>query len=152
MASDKNLTFKFESLERDGTLNDDWQILLRIVADFYILIDSKVLYREQQFCVVEFAVALSKWLSGANHTGEDFIYESIEAEEDGLVWIKAHGSGWRIGSIYQEYEEGHTFSLEEVRSAADSFINQLAKGVLVKFRVDLREFIIKRWGVIPTAT
>ena len=152
MASDKSLTFKFESLECDGALNDDWQILLRIVADFYILVDSKVLYREQQFCVVEFAVALSKWLSSVGHTGEDFIYESIESEEIGLVGVKAHGSGWRIGSVHQENEEAHTFSLEDVRTAAEAFMNQLAKEIRVKFRVDLREFIIKRWGVIPTAT
>ena len=152
MASVKNLIFKFESLERDGALSDDWQILLRIVADFYILVDSKVLYREQQFCVAEFAAALSKRLSIVNQTGEDFIYESMESDEVGLVWVKAHGSGWRIGSVHQEYEEAQTFSLEEVRNAAEKFMNQLAEEALAKFHINLREFIIKRWGVIPTAT
>jgi hypothetical protein len=139
----KSLAFHFDSLECEGALDEYWQILLHVVADFSILVDSKVLYCEQQFCIVEFALALSRWLHQVHQTGEDFIYVSMESEEIGLVWVKASGSGWRVGSVHQEYEEANVFSLGEIKDAAEKFLDQLEVEISAKFRIGLREFISK---------
>jgi len=143
MHSQKSLTFRFDSLERGGAFDEHWEILLHVVADFSILIDSKVLYCEQQFCVVEFALEISRWMNQVHQTGEDFIYVSIESEEIGLVWIKSNGSGWRIGSVHQEYEEANIFSLREIKGAAEKFIDQLEAEMSAKFGIGLSEFISK---------
>jgi len=141
MHSQKSLAFQFDSLERDGALDEYWQLLLHVVADFSILIDSKVLYCEHQFCVVEFAVALSKWLNRAHQTGEDFIYTSMESEDVGLVWIKSNDPGWCVGSVYQEYEEANIFDLGEIMNAAEKFLGQLEAEASAKLGRGLREFI-----------
>ena len=141
MHPQKSLTFHFDSLEREGALDEHWEILLHVIADFSILVDSKVLYCEQQFCVVEFALDISGWLNRVHRNGEDFIYTSMESEEIGLVWIKSSDSGWRIGSVHQEYEETNIFSLEEIRDAAEQFLDQLGAEMSAKFGIGLREFI-----------
>jgi hypothetical protein len=143
MHSQKSLTFLFDSLERDGTLDEHWEILLRVVADFSILVDSKVLYREQQFCVVEFALDISRWMNQVHHTGEDFIYMSMESEESGLVWIKANDSGWQVSSVHQEYEETNIFSLGDVKDATEKFLARLEAEMAERFGISLRGFISK---------
>jgi hypothetical protein len=139
MSSTKSLEFEFQLSDPDGALVEDWQILLHIVADFQVLVDSRVLYREQQFCVVDFAVALHRWVG--EEPKLDFIYESMESEEPGLVWVRASGSGWRVGSVHQEYDEEEVFSSEQVSEAAGAFIFRLKKEVAAKLDIDLRGII-----------
>ena len=139
MSSTKTLRFDFQLSDPDGALVEDWQILLRIVADFQVLVDSRVLHQEQQFCVVEFADALHRWLREG--TKLDFIYTSLESEESGLVWVKASGSDWRVGSVHQEYDESAVFSLAQVSEAAETFIAELKKEVAAKLDIDLHGII-----------
>ncbi len=122
--------------------------MLHVLADFSILFDSEVLYCEQQFCVLEFALALSKWLNLVHQTGEHFIYVSMESEEIGLVWIKTNDAGWRVGSVHQEYEETNVFSLGEIKDAAEKFLDQLEAEMSAKFGIALREFISKQLNAV----
>jgi hypothetical protein len=135
MSSAKHVIFRLSNLRRDGARNESWQILLRVVADFSILIDSKCLYSEREFCVAEFALAISRWLDRVGKSGEEFMYESMEAEEVGLVWIKPYDSGWHVGSVHQEYAEMNVFNLEEIRRPAEEFLNQLENEMSAKLDI-----------------
>ena len=75
----------------------------------------------------------------------------MESEELGLVWIKSSDSGWRIGSVHQEYEETNIFSLGEIKGAVEKFIDQLEAEMSAKFGIGLREFISKELNAAGNA-
>ena len=143
MNSNNSLAFQFDSIKQINRLKDDWEILLYIEADFFVLVNSKILYSESYFCIVEFASALFKWLEKVDETGEDFIYESMDSEEIGLVWIEANESVWRVGSVHQNHEETRTFNLDEVRNASKKFFFELSNSMLTKFNINLEAFLYK---------
>lgn len=119
--------FHFDSLKLDPSFNpfdEDWQIELGIVGDFFIRVDGKTLYQESGFCLVEFAVSVSKWLSLGDGV-QDFTYTSIESDEAGLVWIKQYGDKWKLGSVHQEYNELCLFKLDQIRLAVQTYIKNL---------------------------
>jgi hypothetical protein len=144
MDSNKSLAFQFDSIKQINELNDDWEIMLYIEADFFVLVDSKVLYSEQYFCVVEFASALFRWLDKVDKTEEDFIYESMDSDEVGLVWIKQNESGWRVGSVHQNYEEARTFNLDEIKEACKKIFYDLNNELSAKFKIDLYNFLFRQ--------
>ena len=75
----------------------------------------------------------------------------MESEDVGLVWIKADYSGWRVGSVHQEYEETNIFSLGEIKQAAQKFLDQLGAEMSAKFGIGLREFISKELNTAGNA-
>jgi hypothetical protein len=77
------------------------EVYLRIVADFEVIIDGCVIYAEQLFTVVEFAIASQAWVRGPRSSERDFIFTSMESEDEGLVWIKNHNGEWRLGSAIE---------------------------------------------------
>src|SRR6267142_2157664 len=85
-----------------------------------------------EFCLVEFAMHISKWLREVTITNEDFVYESMESDEGGLVWIKRSGLGWRIGSVHQAYEEQKEFRLEEISIAVKEYSARLSEELFNK--------------------
>jgi hypothetical protein len=94
-----------------------------------------VLYEEPEFCVVEFGVQAIEWVHKLAHRG-DFIYQTMEAEEPGFVWVKRHGTGWQIGSIYQSFEATE-MPLNEITSAIEDYWLRLHKTVGERFGRDI---------------
>ena len=109
------------------------QLLLGIVGRFSVLVGPKTLYEEVEFCLVEFAMDVSQWLINVPTTDEDFVYESLESDEIGLVWIKSGTSGWHVGSIQQHYQETKSFSLDEIRMAVNKYLHKLKRELYDKF-------------------
>jgi len=127
------LRFEFEITTNDATsLKEPQQLLLGIVGNFAVRVDEKTLYEEVEFCLVEFAMHISKWLREVTITNEDFVYESMESDEGGLVWIKRSGLGWRIGSVHQAYEEQKEFRLEEISIAVKEYSARLSEELFNK--------------------
>jgi hypothetical protein len=115
-------------------LNHYWQIVLGVTGDFSISIYEKILYKEEEFCLVEFAVQASQWLRRVPRTGENFSYTSIESEDEGLVRIDKTEQGWRISAFYQEYQEDTSFSLSEISDAINNYISNLERALPVELR------------------
>jgi hypothetical protein len=134
----KEVAFAFADVKLDGgRLNEPWEVYLRIVGNFSVNVGKRVLYGEESFCLVEFAIKSQLWLARVNETQEDFVYTSQESEEPDLFWIRQSGAGWRIGSVYQEYEEPKTFPLEILVAALSSYFNRLRAFVAEAFGRDI---------------
>ena len=133
---DAVLHLHFANLHVDNSsLAEDHELLLRVVADFRISVAGKVLYEEPEFCVVEFGVQAIEWVRKLVHHG-DFIYRTMEAEEPGFVWVKRHGTGWQIGSIYQS-SEATEMPLNVIASAIEDYWLRLHKTVGERFGRDI---------------
>lgn len=133
------MEFRFQNLHKDvPVLSAPHEFLLRIVADFSIWVRDRLLYEEQEFCVVEFAQQLDHWLQEEEEEN-DFEYEAADAEEPGLVWLRFEKDGWRIGSLFQEYPELREFSRAEIRQAAEAFMRKLDSQLEETFGTRLRK-------------
>ncbi len=132
------IDFSFDNLHSDlPELREPHEFLLRIVADFSIWSENRLLYEEPEFCVVEFAQQLDRWLQGADTT--DFEYDATDAEEPGLVWFRFGKEGWRVGSLFQEHPELREYSKERLENAAKAFMTQLDSSLETKFGTRLQE-------------
>jgi hypothetical protein len=141
------IDLRFERLRFDGdVLKTDWDLLLRLVADFSIVIPPVLLplYQEEEFCVVEFAMQISQWLARVRRSPADFSYDSMEADEPGLVSIRKEQHGWRLAALHQDYVEDRLFSIEEIESAVAAFVGRLKAEVRERFGHDIAHLVSGR--------
>src|SRR5712691_9150890 len=131
------LMFLIENLHRDiPKIKSRIDRLLRIVGDFSIVVGRRILYRESEFPLVEFAVQLSRWwLTTGASEHQDFSYESVESEVLGLVWFRHQADGWRIGSAQQAYEELHYFTTGEISAASENYARTLRARVRAELHI-----------------
>ena len=115
--------------ERAG-LRDKLDLLLGVVATIEVWVGGKLVYREEMFPIVELRAALGTWLGGAFAEGRDFEFQSVESDEEGLIWLRRIDSGWRIGSIHQEFPVLTELADEEVAGLAHDFIENVDRWVL----------------------
>lgn len=138
----KEVTFSFAEVMADGDcLAEPWQVYLRVVGDFAVTVGGRALYREQHFCLVEFAINSQLWLQRVGETHEDFNYISQESDESGLVWIKKSRDGWLLGSVHQEYAESSVFELDVLRVALSAYFNELKSQVADRFGTNIGELL-----------
>ena len=139
LSNQGSLSFLYANLTNEGSaLVEPWEVYLRIVADFQVLVGGRTLYSESLFPVVEFAIQSAAWSSRVVQGGPDFVYTSMEADEEGLVWIKPAGERWQIGSVFQEKVDPlPPLELFEVQLAVDDFYAGLRRDVLALFQVDI---------------
>lgn len=137
-ASLMDIELTFGELYFDGEgLPRNSRNLHRFVADFSIIIKGNQLYYESEFCLVELAAYLLNWLAKAEN--QDFIYQSVEFEDVGLVWIKRQNDGWTIGAINQVYEETTRFTLGQITYSLNDFLARLNTALVEKYYVNLEE-------------
>lgn len=130
----------FANLRFEGEIRTKWDALLRIVGDFSLWIRDRVIYREVEFCLVEFAVALANWLAIATDLGPDFIYTSLESETEGLVRFTRIAPGeWRISAADQEEETRDSLTTAEIKQAAVAYLRNLR--ARLKANVDILQYI-----------
>lgn len=133
------MKFEFSNLRVDGEPERRLDILVRVVADFAISIKGEVFYKEVEFCVVEFAVALAEWLAVATDLGPNFSYASIESETQGLVQFKRlYPGAWAVSAAHQDVPAS-SVSTAELREAAATYLHDL-RGAL-RPRIDILQCI-----------
>lgn len=135
------ITFAFDNvyLESQSPL-DYWMILLDVMGAFSIGVGDKILYTTELFPIVEFACYASKWASEVQVRNRDFSYIPLEADGE-WIWIRKIASGWRIGSVFQNYEEQTVFSLENIKQALDEYIKDVDTHLQQQLHIDLQAFI-----------
>jgi len=122
------MMFEFGNVRADGELRTKWDYLLRIVGDFALSVRGRVLYKEVDFCLVEFAVTLANWLSIATDARPDFVYTSLESETEGLVrFDRLSSDGWRVCAAYQDQPLADLVTTEELEIAALTYISSLRR-------------------------
>jgi hypothetical protein len=138
------IDLRFERLRLDGNvLKTDWDLLLRLVADFSIVIPPAplALYHEEEFCVVEFAMQITQWLSSVHRNPVDFSYNSMESDEASLVSVKKAEHGWSIAALHQDYVEDRLFPIEEIENAVGAFVARLKAEVREGFGHDIAHLV-----------
>jgi hypothetical protein len=134
------MKLSFANLRFDGEVRTKWDVLLRIVGDFSLWIRDRVIYREVEFCLVEFAVALANWLAIATDLGPDFAYTSLESETEGLVRFTRLAPGeWRVSAADQEEEARDSLTTAEIKHAAVAYIRDVRASL--KPRIDILQCI-----------
>lgn len=107
--------------------NASWQLLLRVVADFVVVIEGRQFYSECDFPVIEFATQAARWLRSS---GPDFLYVSMEsAEEPLLAFYQLPDDQFRVCSPHQEFEALGTVDRGKLRDALVSFNEDLKRSV-----------------------
>lgn len=135
------IELNFSAMHQDGpSLESEVERLLRIVADVLLSVDGRALYSEGDVPVVELASQLSQWLVEGGTRG-DFSYESMESDTPGLIWIKRGTSGWRIGSVHQEYEETREWPLSDIDAAMGRFVARVIDSARDQLAVDVRDIV-----------
>ena len=122
---------------------DRIELVANVEANFSIMVDDRLVYQEVSFPVVELAVALHQWLAHRGPDNPDFEFESMSAEEPGLVWIRWAGSGWRVGSIDQEQPELTVFDQDEIHASVEALTKHLAQRIQEKFGASWAEALSK---------
>ena len=98
--------------------------LMRIDHDFKITIDSRVFFHEPLFPILELAQYCLTWRENPN---QDFIYNTIESEENPLLAFQRRGDAWQICSVWQEFECETPFCFTEVIAFVDLIIQKAVK-------------------------
>lgn len=120
-----------------SALTTNWQILLDVTGDFSIYVNGEHWYGENDFCLVEFARDVFKWLQATEHSPVPLEYESVESEERPLLWIRPINSHqWGLGSTYERYQLKTTFSLHEIRRTLTGFVESLQADIAERFGKD----------------
>lgn len=117
--------FSFSELR--STIDDigaQWQLLLRVVANFTISINARQFYAEEEFPVVEFASQAAEWLRDDRG---DLLYASMESEEKPLIGFYRQNGHFLAHSASQAFESTKTIDREVLRDALTSFIEELRR-------------------------
>lgn len=119
-----------------GLAISDWlYALVNIEGDFAVRLPSGVLVEDTHWCVVELARDLRRWLRAPD---EDFVYTSMDDEEEGLLWFRREGpDAWRVGSVWQRFEAEETFPLSTLTGAARAFVERVEELVRTDLGIDL---------------
>lgn len=125
------MRLEFSNVHFEREIRTKWDVLLRILGDFAVSVGGRIIYREVDFCLVEFAVALGNWLVIATDLGPDFVYTSLESETEGLVrFTRLTPGAWRVTAAHQEQEAVVSLTTIEVKDAALAYIGELRTSLL----------------------
>lgn len=130
------MRLEFSNVHFDGEIRTKWDVLLRIVGDFSLWIGDRVVYREVEFCVVEFALALGSWLTVATDLGPNFVYTSLESETEGLVkFTRLKPGTWRVSAANQDQEPVDMLTTVELKHATVAYIRDIRAHLLPKLDI-----------------
>lgn len=128
---DNRLNMQFSNLHFDGQISSRWDVLLRVVGDFELSVADRSIYREVDFCLVEFALAVGRWLLVANDGAPDFAYTSVESEIAGLIKFESvHPGLWRVSAAHQIEASPDLVATAELKEASLSYIRELRAALL----------------------
>jgi len=138
---DLSLSFSDARFERSSP-SDKYDLLLGVVATFVASVDGRTLYMEEGLPIVELQDQLARWSVDGIAGSEDFAYDSLEAEEPGLLWFRHDvEGGWRVGSLFQDYIEMTVWSDAEVREVVTRFVENVDQWVESNLRVRVTDVI-----------
>ncbi len=155
MVATEALNFEFRDLHSDGCVRTKRDLLVRVVGDFDIRLNGSVLYREAEFCLVEFGVAVAKWLAVGTDLGPNFEYTSIESDVEALVrFSRLRPGNWKISAAHEDFESLEPVTTVEIREAVQGYLRRLRARLLPEHEIldlledpQLRKTIEKSLGV-----
>lgn len=93
--------------------------------NFKIYIDGRLFYHNEYFSILEFCTYVVKWLKREERwlkrKKNDFAYNTMGTEENPHIAFRIVEGGWKMESVWQQFDCEKTFSDEEVKT----FINKI---------------------------
>lgn len=112
-------------------------VLASVVSEFEVWAGERVLLREDSFPIVELAGALQRWSREPPVHRRNFEFDSMDFDEPGAYWIRREGSGWRVGSLPQEFPDATVRSLDVIDVSIRDLVNRLEVAARAELGLDL---------------
>ena len=109
---------RLDASELQGATQADYVVSLE--ADLRILDDTRCIYDEPSFPVVELARSLAKWLEQPDRP--DFAFDSMSFEEVGAIVVRRADAGWIFSSVFKPNLESSPVDWAEVERSIGSFV------------------------------
>jgi len=90
--------------------------------EFEISVDGQVFFYESMFPILELAQYCQKWINDRN---SDFIYNTVESDENPLIAFNRVEGGWKLESVWREFECKKVFSETDVINFVNKIIHQV---------------------------
>ena len=133
------MKFEFQNLHFDGVAQCEEDAILRIVGDFNLWVRDRLVYKEPEFCLFEFALDLATWLTVVTDSGPDFVYTSMESVTEGLVrFVLVNRGQWRVSATYEELHADDLLTTMELKNASLGYIRELTQQLGPKWDVTKR--------------
>lgn len=129
------------SLRQDGPINHEAAALVRIIADFELIVDKQVVYAEPDVPVLELAVELGKWLKRGMSERHGFTYNSMEAERPLLSFSPVEPEQWKIEATLQQGPAPSTVSSSDLSNAIEDFVSGVSDDAESKFGISVGQFM-----------
>lgn len=108
---------------------------------FSIRDSQGVVFDEEHFSALEFALAVVRWCPSGVAPGEDFEFISVDSEDIGLVWFRRDAedaSRWRVGSVWFPSRVSESLSWDELYRAFVSLCDEIEAVAPERVRSRLR--------------
>lgn len=121
------ISIQLSDVVTDAPLMNARGVVVNVEGRLRLRCGGAVIFDEQSFPVAELAVALARW-SGRGAERSSFEFDSMSAEEPGLVWFRrSEGEGWRVGSIWQDSPCMTELSLGELDNLTEQFVEEVRR-------------------------
>jgi len=142
------LTFETETRPKITALDLEKMHLIDVLEDcreFKILVDGEIFFSEPYYLILEMAQYSQEWLKKGKRKNDifgiakyyerwlkkderknNFIYNTIDNDENPLLAFYEQEDGWKIESVWQEFECTKVFSTEEVEDFIKNIISHVA--------------------------
>lgn len=120
------LSVKIESKPKISLVELQQMSLYDLVQDdrrFTIFVNDIIFFTET-IAICELAQYCQKW---TKKTHTDFVYNTIESDENPLLAFRKRKDGWGIESVWRKFECFDVFSYEEVKGFVNKIISQVAE-------------------------
>jgi len=111
--------------------------LLGVQANLRILVDGQEWFNQPLFPVVELAAAVTTWL----RRGGDFEFESIEADESPLLWVRSVPGAFRIGAAWQAFSVVEPIPAQDLRIQLERFAAAIRDAAKRQLGIDVSDVI-----------
>jgi hypothetical protein len=129
--------FRYARLQ--STVDDvhqQWQLLIRVVAEFAILVDGQEFYSEVEFPIVEFASQAIKWVRAGRG---DFQYVSMESDDDPIICFnKISDNSFKISALDQNFEVKHCYDRNSLAQSIIAFVDSLQYSTKYEMAIDIK--------------
>jgi hypothetical protein len=97
---------------------------------------------EDAFPVVELAAAINSWLC----RGDDFEFETVEAEESPFLWVRRAALGCVVGAAWQAFAVDKPLQFDLVREALANFTREISISVREQLHVEVDDLLGRQAG------
>jgi hypothetical protein len=122
---------RLDTSELHGTTQADY--LISVDATLSVWQGHRCLHEESSFPVLELARALYLWLDESDR--EDFVFNSMSYEDEGVFAVRQAGSGWTFSSVFAADSATRPVCWDAAEASIRSFVAQ-AEGDLRGLGVD----------------